>query len=137
MDQNLAIIVIYAIIRRTWLSDVVRKKESNLATFLRFCSSLIDLLNLLATKSFTSSPVMIYIKHQSFEYKTLCIYVKDPFKSKYQLLINGREKVGIEHFKNPRAFIDYSRIIDDVYENFKDYNPSVNIVWWYHSRYGV
>ena len=79
---------------------------------------------------FLISHNLIYhdIKHRSFEYKTLCIYVKDPFKSEYQLLINGREKVGIENFKNPRAFIDYSRIIDDVYENFKDYNPCVNIV---------
>ena len=47
------------------------------------------------------------------------IYVKDAFKSKYQLLINGREKVGIKTFKNPKPFIDYSQTIDNVYENFK------------------
>ena len=49
-------------------------------------------------------------------------YVKDLFESKYQLLINGREKVEIEILKNPKAFIDYSQKIDDVYEDLEDYS---------------
>ena len=40
------------------------------------------------------------------------------------MLINGIEKVGIETLKNPKALIDYSRTIDDVYENLEDYNPT-------------
>ena len=52
------------------------------------------------------------------------LYVKDPLESKYQLLINGREKVENEILKNPKAFINYSQIIDDVYENLEDYNPT-------------
>ena len=40
------------------------------------------------------------------------------------MLINGREKVGIENSKNPEAFIDHSQAIDDVYENLEDYNPT-------------
>ena len=51
------------------------------------------------------------------------LYVKDPFESKYQLLINGRKKVGIKEIKNPKAFIDYSQTIDVVYENMNDDNP--------------
>ena len=46
------------------------------------------------------------------------LYVKDPFESKYQLLINEREKVGIKKTKNLKAFID------DFYENLEDYNPT-------------
>ena len=46
------------------------------------------------------------------------------FKSKYQLLFNGKEKVGIEILRNPKAFTDYSQTIDDVYENLEDYNPT-------------
>ena len=38
------------------------------------------------------------------------------------MLINGREKVGIENLKNPKAFIHYSRKIDSFYENLEDYN---------------
>ena len=51
------------------------------------------------------------------------LYVKDPFESKYQLLINGRKKVGIKEIKNPKAFIDYSQTIDVVYENMSNDNP--------------
>ena len=40
------------------------------------------------------------------------------------MLINGREKVGVETLKNPKAFTDYSQIIDYVYEDLKDYNPT-------------
>ena len=40
------------------------------------------------------------------------------------MLINGREKVGIENLKNPKGFIDYSTKIDDVIENLEDYNPT-------------
>ena len=40
------------------------------------------------------------------------------------MLINGREKVGIKKLKNLKAFIGYSQIIDNVYENLEDYNPT-------------
>ena len=42
-------------------------------------------------------------------------FIKDAFESKYQLLINGRGKVGIKYTKKTKALIDYSQIIDDVY----------------------
>ena len=35
--------------------------------------------------------------------------MKDPFESKYQLLINGREKVGLKKLKNPKTFIDFHK----------------------------
>ena len=38
--------------------------------------------------------------------------------------MNRREKIGTEISKNPKAFIDYSRTIDDAYENLEDYNPT-------------
>lgn len=41
-------------------------------------------------------------------------YVKDPFKSKYRLLMNEREKVGINYQINPRTLTDQSQRIDDV-----------------------
>ena len=46
------------------------------------------------------------IKNQRPDIEKICLYVKDPFESKYQLLINGREKVGIKKLKNPKAFND-------------------------------
>ena len=50
------------------------------------------------------------------------LYAKDPYESKYQYLINKREGVGMNHFKYPKAFIEYSNDIH-VYKNIDDYNP--------------
>ena len=75
----------------------------------------------------------LIIKHQWPNIDQIYLYIKDPSESKYQLLINGREKVGIKELKNPKAFINYSQTTDYVYENLEDYNTtkkSVN-VWWY------
>ena len=33
------------------------------------------------------------------------LYAKDPYEEKYQYLINKREKVGLDHFNDPKAFI--------------------------------
>ena len=51
------------------------------------------------------------------------LYAKDPYESKYQYLINKRESVGINHFNDPKAFIEYSNDMHDVYKNIDDYNP--------------
>ena len=37
---------------------------------------------------------------------------------------NWLEKVGIENLQNPKTFIDYSKTIDDVYENLEDSDPT-------------
>ena len=64
------------------------------------------------------------IKHQWADTDKNYLYVKDPFESKYQLLINGTEKVGVKELKNSKAFIDYSQTIDDAYEHLEDHNPT-------------
>ena len=51
------------------------------------------------------------------------LYAKDHYESEYQYLINKRESVGINHFNDPKAFIDYSNDMHDVYKNINDYNP--------------
>ena len=63
-------------------------------------------------------------KHQRLDIDKIYLYVKDSLKSKYQLVIHGRERVEIENSKNPKVFVDYSRKIDDVYENFEDYSAT-------------
>ena len=68
------------------------------------------------------------IKHQQPYIHKICLYAKDPIESEYQLLINGREKVGINESINSNTFIDYSQTIDDVYENLEEYNPTKKIV---------
>ena len=51
------------------------------------------------------------------------LYAKDPYEAKFQYLINKREKVGLDHFDDPKAFIEYSNDMQDVYKNIEDYNP--------------
>ena len=51
------------------------------------------------------------------------LYAKDPYETKYQYLINKREKVGLDHFHDPKAFMEYSNDMQDVYKNIEDYNP--------------
>ena len=59
------------------------------------------------------------IKHQRLAIDKIYLYVKDPFESKHQLLINEREKVGIKKLKNSETFIDYLQKIDDFFEIYK------------------
>ena len=52
------------------------------------------------------------------------MYAKDLREPKYEFLIKKCENVGIKHFSDPNAFIEYSNTMDDVYENIDDYNPN-------------
>ena len=48
-------------------------------------------------------------------------FAKDPYEAKYQYLIKIREKVGIDHHNDPRAYIEYSNIT--CLQNINYYNP--------------
>ena len=49
------------------------------------------------------------IKNQPDIHK-IYLYAKDPYEAKHQCLISKRKKVGLDHFKDPKAFIEYSMI---------------------------
>ena len=55
------------------------------------------------------------------------LYAKDPYEKKYQYLINKREKVGLNHFNDPKAFMEYSNDMQDVHKSIEDYNPIKNV----------
>ena len=77
-----------------------------------------------ASGSGKTNVLLNLIKNQQPDIDKMYLYAKDPFKPKYQLLTNGREKVGNKHLKNSKAFTDYLQTTDDVYENFEYYNPA-------------
>ena len=52
------------------------------------------------------------------------MYAKDLSEPKYQFLIGKCEDVGIKHLNDPKAFIECSNTIDDVYNNINDSNPT-------------
>ena len=49
---------------------------------------------------------------------------KDPYEAKYRHLINKREKVGLDHIKDPKAFVEYSSDMQDVCNSIENYNPN-------------
>ena len=51
------------------------------------------------------------------------LYAKDPYEAKSQYFINKRGKVGLDHFNDPKAFMEYSNNMLDVYKNIEHYNP--------------
>ena len=57
-----------------------------------------------------------------YSYKDIFIYAKDSYKAEFQYLINKREKVRLDHFNDPKAFIEYSNDMQHVYKNIEEYN---------------
>ena len=41
------------------------------------------------------------------------LYPKDLYKPKYQFLMNKRESIGLKHFNDTKAFIEYSNDMHD------------------------
>ena len=52
------------------------------------------------------------------------LYAKDTYENKYQYLIDKRKAVELKHFNDPKAFIEYSNDMYDVYKNIDNYNLS-------------
>ena len=52
------------------------------------------------------------------------LYPKDPSEAKYQLLINKRKSSELKHFNDSKAFIEYSKDMDDIDKNIEEYNPN-------------
>ena len=53
------------------------------------------------------------------------LYAKDPYEAKYQYLINICKKQDIDHFNDPRAYIEYSNDMRDVCKTIDKYNPDI------------
>ena len=52
------------------------------------------------------------------------LYAKGSYEANYQHLINKLERVGLDHFNDSKAFMEYSNDMQDVYKNIEDYNPN-------------
>ena len=53
------------------------------------------------------------------------LYAKDSHEEKQQFLINKRESTGLKYFNDPKAFIEYSNDMEDVYKNINEYNADI------------
>ena len=52
------------------------------------------------------------------------LHPKDLSKPKYQSLIKKGDDAEIKHLNDPKAFIEFSNSMDDVYEDIDEYNPN-------------
>ena len=74
------------------------------------------------SRSRKTNALLNLINNQPDIYK-ICLYAKDLYEGNYQYLIIKREKVGLDHFKDSKAFMEYSNDMQDIYKNIEDYNP--------------
>ena len=64
------------------------------------------------------------LRSQQPDIDKIHLYAKDPYKAKYQFLIDKKESNGFNHFNDSKAFIEYSNDMDNIYKNIKEYNPN-------------
>ena len=67
--------------------------------------------------------VLLNLIENQLNIDKIYLYGKDLREAKYQYLINKREGVGIDHFNDPKGFIQYSNDMQEVYKNIDEYNP--------------
>ena len=63
-----------------------------------------------------TNPLLNLINNQP-DIDKIYLYAKDLYEPKYQFLINKRESTGLKYFNDPKAFIEYSIDMQDVYKN--------------------
>ena len=66
---------------------------------------------------------LINLINEQNDIDKIYLYARDLSEPKYEYLIKKREDAGIKHLNNPKALIECSNTMDDVYENINNYNP--------------
>ena len=79
-------------------------------------------ISIIGGSGFGKTHVLLNLIENQPDTDKIYLYAKDPYEAKYQYLINKRETVGINHFNDPKAFIEYSNQMRDVYKNINYYN---------------
>ena len=69
-----------------------------------------------------SNSLLNLISHQQ-DIDKIFLYAKEPYKAKYQFLINKRERT---RWKDSKTFIEYSNYMDHIYKSIEEYNPNKN-----------
>ena len=69
---------------------------------------------------------LLHLVNNQLDIDKIYLYAKDPYEEKYQFLTNKRESTELKHFNDPKAFIEYSTDMQDVYKNIEEYNIGKN-----------
>ena len=68
-----------------------------------------------------TNSLLSLINHQP-DIDKIYLCAKDPYEEKYQFLISKRESTHSKPFNDPKAVIEYSNDMDDIYKNIEEYN---------------
>ena len=71
---------------------------------------------------FRKKNALLNLINNQTDIEKIYLYAKDPYEAKYQYLINKGEKVDLNHYDDPKAFIEYSNDMQDVYKNIDEYS---------------
>ena len=82
---------------------------------------------------------LINLINEKNDIDKIYLYAGDLSEPKYEYFIKKRENAGIKHLNNPNAFIEYSNMMNNVYENINDSEnqkkKKINCFWWLDCRY--
>ena len=67
---------------------------------------------------------LLYLVNNLHPIDKIYLYAKDTDEKKYQFLINKREQAGLKNLNDSKAFIEYSNDMDDVLDDFNNYNKN-------------
>ena len=67
---------------------------------------------------------LINLINEQDDIDRIYLYARDLSELKYEFLIKKRENSEIKHLDDSNTFIERSNMMNDVYENINNYNPS-------------
>ena len=77
---------------------------------------------IIGSSGFGKTNALLNLINNQLKIDKIYLYAKDPYEAKYQFLVNKRESTVLNHFHDPKAFIEYSNYRQDVYKNIDEYN---------------
>ena len=80
-------------------------------------------ISIIGSSGSVKTNLLLNLINNQSDIDKIYLYAKDPYEAKYQFLFNKRESTGLKIFNDPKAFIEYSNDMLDVYKNIDDYNP--------------
>ena len=69
---------------------------------------------------FGKTNTLINLINKQSDIDKIYLYPKDIYEPKYQFLIKKRQSTGLNHFNDPKAFIEYSNDMHNVYKDIND-----------------
>ena len=72
---------------------------------------------IIGSSGFGKTNTLLNLTNHEPDIDKIYLYAKDQYKANYQCLINKRENKGLKKFHDSKAFIEYSKDMDDIYKN--------------------